>query len=182
MTLCPIWLMIFTANWAHVGHSSCKFQQYPSDTICNTTTTKWWVINGSLSSASALKHCVKQAISNALCVNLKTNGATKIFHYFKVLQFGFIFFWICLKELFFFNLAFGQDSRISDFGEPNIFFAPFKNFEWPIVVCRLQRFFFFFLWNVCKQHSMVHKFSAIRVEYSFTTPPSITNPMHKLLP
>ena len=173
MTLCPIWLMIFTANWAHVGHSSCKFQQYPSDTICNTTTTKWWVINGSLSSASALKHCVKQAISNALCVNLKTNGATKIFS-------NLDFFGSAWKS-FFFNLVFGQDSRISDFGEPNIFFAPFKNFEWPIVVCRLQRFFFF-LWNVCKQHSMVHKFSAIRVEYSFTTPPSITNPMHKLLP
>ena len=87
---------------------------------------------------------MKQAISNALCVNLKTNGAKKIFHYFKVLQFGF-FFLDLLERAFFLNLAFGQDSRISDFGEPNIFFAPFKNFEWPIVVCRLQRFFFFFL-------------------------------------
>ena len=170
--------MIFTANWAHVGHSSCKFQQYPSDTICNTTTTKWWVINGSLSSASALKHCVKQAISNALCVNLKTNGAKKIFHYFKVLLFGF-FFGSAWKS--FFSICFWSRFKNIRYWRTKYFFAPFMNFKWSIVVCRLQRFFFF-LWNVCKQHSMVHKFSAIRVEYSFTTPSSITNPMHKLLP
>ena len=113
------------------------------------------------------------------CVSIWKQMVQK--RYFTILRFSNLelFFWIFLKELFF-NFVFGQDSRISDFGEPNIFFAPFMNFKWPIVVCRLQRFFF--LWNVCKQHSMVHKFSAIRVEYSFTTPPSITNPMHKLLP
>ena len=63
---------------------------------------------------------MKQAISNALCVNLKTNGATKIFHYFKVLKFGVVFFFDLLERAFF-QFVFGQDSRISDIGEPNIF-------------------------------------------------------------
>ena len=125
MTLCPIWLMIFTANWAHVGHSSCKFQQYPSDTICNTT-TKWWVINGSLSSASALKHCVKQAISNALCVNLKTNGAKKIFHYFKVLQFGVVF--LDLLERAFFQFCFWSRFKNIRFWRTKYFFCTFYEF------------------------------------------------------
>ena len=61
---------------------------------------------------------MKQAISNALCVNLKTNGAKNIFHYFEVLQFGFF---LDLLERAFFQFVFGQDSRISDIGEPNIF-------------------------------------------------------------
>ena len=161
--------------------SSCKFQQYP--TLYATPTPP-------PNDESSMEVCQVLLLWSIVwsghyrthCGSFWKNDGKKkyytIFMFFKLEVFWPLR-WLFKKRWKSSKLVLVKKYQILE--ESQYFWHIFIYSKWPIVDCRLQRFFFS-LWNVCKQHSMVHKFSAIRVEYSFTTPPSITNPMHKLLP